>query len=112
MDIGNELKAIYNSLNINPKNICAIGVFQQDNLIAYSINEILNSNYAIAHFYKAVMYNGLFDYLMEESSKFLLKFGSKSFNFEQDLGIQGLRKSKLSFKPSSFLKKYTVILKK
>jgi len=29
-------------------------------------------------------------------------------NYQQDLGIEGLRKSKTAFRPVHFLKKYTV----
>jgi hypothetical protein len=37
--------------------------------------------------------------------------GAMCFNYEQDLGIEGIRAHKMMLKPNRFLKKYTVSLK-
>lgn len=107
-DIRNELTAIDRFLNMNLANFHTVGIFSNNELVAYSINEICKNNFAIGHFYKVKKYNGVFSYLMKKSASFLSDFNIKSINFEQDLGIEGLRRSKKSYKPIDFLKKYII----
>ncbi len=107
-DIKNELLAIDRFLNMNSEKLHAIGVFSGEELIAYSVNEICSNQCAIGHFYKSKRHNGDFSYLMKKSAQFLSQCNIKYLNFEQDLGIEGLRKSKNSYNPVNFLKKYLV----
>lgn len=89
-----------------------VGVFVDDQLIAFSINQILNNGYAINLFEKGdVAYQGIFQYLRQVTAKYLKEKGCEFLNHEQDLGISGLRKSKMSYHPKFFLKKYTISLK-
>jgi hypothetical protein len=79
--------------------------------IAFSINEKLSDDYALCHFEKALpeYHRGnIYTYLSQEVAKALLAFGCVKVNWEQDLGLEGLRKSKSSYYPSMYLKKYTV----
>jgi hypothetical protein len=48
---------------------------------------------------------------MDEAAKDLLFNGVEIMNFEQDLGIPGLRASKMLYSPVGFRKKHTVVLK-
>lgn len=45
------------------------------------------------------------EFLKDEAGRF------RYVNMEQDLGIPGLRKSKLSYHPCAMIRKYTVTLK-
>ena len=76
----------------------------------FSIHEIINDIFAISHFHKTVSsYDDNIDVFMNSAAaKDLLAAGCSYDNWEQDLGIPTLRKSKLSYKPVRFLKKYIV----
>ncbi len=108
----NELKAIQRLLNdAQHFNLQVLGVYMDDTLVAYSIYEIAD-RYAIGHFEKALKtHPGLYDYLKHQTAMNLHRQGVKYINYEQDLGIEGLRKTKLLLHPEHFLKKYTVSYK-
>lgn len=90
-------------------NLVSIGLFTKNKLVAFSINEVLHDNYAIIHFEKAdTSFIGIFQYLKQQTAIHLEKLGCKYINYEQDLGIPGLRKSKEQWNPVRFLKKYTI----
>lgn len=105
-----ELLAIKNLLNLQIKNnLVCYGLYIENNLIAFSIVEILPNNYCNIHFEKTNSdYKGIGDYLTLQIAKDMLKQGITYQNVEQDLGIEGLRRSKLSYNPETFLKKYKV----
>lgn len=80
-------------------------------VVAFSINEKINSHYAICHFEKALpaYHKGnIYTYLSQQVARELLGLGCTHVNWEQDLGLPGLRKSKESYGPDVFLKKYDV----
>lgn len=78
-------------------------------IIAFSLNEIFNKEYALAHFRKGnIQFPGVYRVLEQEVNKLLSLLGIKYLNFEQDLGIENLRTVKLAWRPKHFLKKYTV----
>jgi uncharacterized protein len=80
-------------------------------VIAFSINEKLHDGYALCHFEKALPeyhQGNIYTYLSQQTAQKLLDYECKHVNWEQDLGLQGLRKSKLSYHPSDFLKKYFI----
>ncbi len=84
----------------------------EDKIIGCSIQEILSSDYAIAHLEKAShvpAYTPTF--LAYKAAEKLLDYECKYLNWEQDLGIERLKKSKLAYRPEFFLKKYTVTSK-
>jgi len=79
--------------------------------VAFSINEVLSSRFAICHFEKALpVHEQIYSLIANQAAKYLVGEGCLYLNWEQDLGLPGLRKSKLSFQPARFLKKYTVSL--
>ncbi|MFA6982105.1 MAG: phosphatidylglycerol lysyltransferase domain-containing protein [Patescibacteria group bacterium] len=89
--------------------LIALGVFLEEELLAFSVNEVVDSDVAIAHFRKCnIKYPGIFQLLEYESAKELSRRGCKFLNYEQDLGIEGLRKAKDSWRPIEFLKKHTI----
>lgn len=80
-------------------------------MVAYTIAEPLSKDVMVIHFEKGnTDYKGAYQAV---NQMFLEHFGQnfKIANREQDLGDPGLRKAKLSYIPSDFLKKYRVILK-
>lgn len=110
--IKNELLATESFFKSKIKNIFIIGIFEDKRLIGYSVFETLPDKYSICHFCKAdTHFNGIYDYLMRESTKILKNLGYSFLNYEQDLGIPGLRYAKTSFRPE-FFKKFIVSFKK
>lgn len=81
-------------------------------LIGFGIDEILEDKQAISHFIKAdTSYPGVYEYMNKKIAECLLKNGAQFWNWEQNLGIDGLRKIKESYRPVEMLKKYRVSLK-
>ncbi len=75
----------------------------------FTIHEILNQNYAICHYHKTLTSYANSDvYLTSVAAQDLLQRGCHYVNWEQDLGIKGLRQSKLSYSHVRFLKKYII----
>ena len=86
-------------------------VFIKEEMIGFSIDEKLHSGYTISHFTKAdILYTGVYDFLNRELARYLLKNKKTLWNWEQDLGLMSIRKSKMSYRPTNFLKKYKVSL--
>ena len=84
------------------------GIYVDGALEAFSIGEKLKPNMALIHIEKAnPEIRGLYPYI---NQKFLVdEFPDVEFvNREEDLGIEGLRKAKLSYHPVRFAEKYTV----
>ena len=106
----NEFKAFKRFLQITDTNMGVISLYLKDSLIGFSMYEIISGEYAISHFIKANTkeYNSVYDILNWEEAKILDSKGVKYYNWEQDLGIQGLKFSKEKYKPSFYFKKYIV----
>ena len=110
-EIKNEHIAIKRLL----KNVHKLGlfiiIFRLDNqIIGFSVNEDLRNNYALCHFEKAIIvHDNVYSFMVREVSQELVKRGCKLVNWEQDLGLEGLKKSKLSYKPVYMLNKYTIL---
>ena len=113
-DVDNELLAIKKILEFSKDlKLFCIGLYIDNKMVAFSINEVLSDGYAMNLFEKAdTTYQGIFPYLRQITSIYLLELGSKFLSHEQDLGVEGLRKSKMSYNPNFFLKKYTVAHKR
>jgi uncharacterized protein len=81
--------------------------------VAFSINEIIDEENAICHFEKATpAHEQLSSLVASQAAIDLLGFGCSNVNWEQDLGLEGMRKSKMAYQPTTFLKKYTIELAK
>lgn len=78
---------------------------------AVTIGEQLNSDTFCVHIEKAnTLYNGIYAGI---NNCFAREFASELtyINREEDLGLKGLRKSKLSYHPAFLLNKYTITFK-
>jgi len=108
-----EYEALERILKVNQKNVKVLSIYVNNILEGFTICEILSPSYAISHFAKAnkTCHRAIGDLLNFEEAKMLNALGIKYLNWEQDLGMLGLRKSKEKYKPSFFLKKFTISYK-
>ncbi len=85
-------------------------IYVNDELAAFSINELVGNRFAICHFEKALrhIHEELPSLIAHQAALDLLAAGCTQVNWEPDLGIAGLRQSKMAFHPDHFLKKYLV----
>lgn len=80
-------------------------------IAAFTIGEGINSDTFCVHIEKAdTQYSGIYAGINNLFARSAAS-GYKYINREEDLGIEGLRKSKLSYRPAFLLDKYTVIFK-
>ncbi|MCE9619067.1 MAG: phosphatidylglycerol lysyltransferase domain-containing protein [Planctomycetes bacterium] len=90
-------------------NYLTIGITVDSELIAFCTSILLPGGHANGLFEKVdTAYHGIHSLLRSEVAKYLRWKGFTYFNYEQDLGIEGLRQSKMSFNPVMFLKKYKI----
>lgn len=91
-------------------NLVTVGVFVGGELVALFINELIDSEYVLAHMMKAdtSVAASVYAFLMKKNAEVLSSFNRKFFNYEQDLGLDNLRIAKSRFNPAFFLKKYTL----
>jgi hypothetical protein len=108
-ETADELTAIQRLMANAPNfDLHTLGIYVDDIMVAFSIYE-KRGDYAVGHFEKAVKtHSGLYAHLKHSTAHNLHQQTVKYINYEQDLGIEGLRKSKLLLHPESFLKKFTV----
>ncbi len=111
-EISIELEAITRLLNNHDKfDIKTIGVFINNRLRGFSVYELIHDNHGVVHYEKAdINFEGIFYYLKQEVAKEMRKHGATHINYEQDLGLEGLRNSKSMLNPVHFLKKYSLCL--
>jgi uncharacterized protein len=88
-------------------NLVSVGVFLDDELIAFCVDELKDSEYAVSHIAKAdPLFLGAYTFLMKKSAEILYSNGKRYLDYEQDLGIPNMRLAKSLFQPCFFLKKY------
>jgi hypothetical protein len=81
--------------------------------VAFSIYEHLNPSTCVVHFEKALReYKGLYQLVNRETAKKIFSKGCKNINREEDLGIEGLRKAKLSYHPIELCPAHALVFKK
>lgn len=87
-------------------------VLVDNNIVGFSVDEVLVDGYAISHFIKAdVSYKGIYEFMNEKIAEKLHERGIVYWNWEQDLGVECLKLNKLSYHPVDLLKKYKVTLR-
>ncbi len=110
--LNNERKAVKEMIaNFSEFNLMAGAIEINGAILAVTISQRLNPNTIVMHILKAdPNMPGLYQVMMNE----FLKRYSGNFeyvNLEQDLGIEGLRKSKRSYHPVKMINKYTITRK-
>lgn len=77
-----------------------------DEIVAFSLGEVLNPETIVIHIEKAnISYHGAYQVI----NQLFLKYEWSHYRFvnrEEDLGIEGLRKAKLSYQPCHLIDKY------
>lgn len=82
-------------------------VFVDEKPVAMTVASSLNSKIMDIHFEKAIMpyaFEGAYSFINREFAK---TQNTLFFNREEDLGISGLRKAKMSYYPTEILKKWS-----
>jgi uncharacterized protein len=81
--------------------------------VAFSVYEHLNPSTCVVHFEKAIRdYKGLYQLVNRETAKKIVSKGCQNINREEDLGIEGLRKAKLSYRPIKLCTSDSLVFKK
>lgn len=104
------IKQILETLDAQ-ENLLLTCAFIQDELMGFSIDELLPGKFVLSHYFKTTPdIQGLSEYLNREVANNLLERGNEIWNWEQDLGIDSLRTMKESHRPVGKQKKYTIAL--
>lgn len=102
------IEKLFKNYDIISDRLKIAGIYIDNKLEAFTMGELLNDNMALIHIEKAnPEIRGLYPYINQQ---FLVhEFPDVEFvNREEDMGIEGLRKAKLSYHPCKFVEKYTV----
>ncbi len=104
-----EQYAIYTYFtNFEYLGLCGAVLYYEGKLCGFTIGERLNSDTFVVHIEKAdADIQGAYPMLCSQFARFNAG-GYKYINREEDLGIEGLRRSKLSYHPAFMQEKYTV----
>lgn len=110
-DIKNENKAIVRILEkANHFELESYEILIDGEIVGFSINEVLPDRYANCHFQKCLLsYANIDVFLTNFVAKKLLEAGCLYSNWEQDLGVEGLKGLKQSYRPIKMLEKYQII---
>ncbi|MFH1170725.1 MAG: phosphatidylglycerol lysyltransferase domain-containing protein [Candidatus Vogelbacteria bacterium] len=111
LEVKNELSALERLFDSGcfSNHLCT-GVFVDSELISFCLSEPLNNDFSSIHFCKAdtSISSGTYAHVLQENANKLSTKNLKFVNIEQDLGIENMRKWKMSHGDHMFLKKYTV----
>ncbi len=111
LEVRNELLAIERLIlgKCAKDHICT-GVFIEKELVSFCISQPLSNGYSTIHFCKAdtSLDSGTYAHVLKENATALQQNGHQLINIEQDLGIESMRKWKMSHGDYIFLKKYKV----
>ncbi len=112
-ETGPEFNAIESLLDlaqeIDLNHLVVPGVYVGDQLVGFSVNEILPDGYALGHFAKAdYRYEGVYPFMLREVARELRQAGVTYLNIEADLGDGGLEVSKRLSNPAGRLRKYVI----
>jgi hypothetical protein len=104
-----ENEAIVEALKYhNELNLSGACVHKHDMIVGFAIGEKLNDNTFVEHFEKAdTNFKGIYQFVLREFCKSI----PNEFTFlnrEQDLGIVGLKKAKMSYNPVRMVEKFRI----
>lgn len=89
--------------------LLSVGIFDNEKMIAFALCEVSHNKYGVIHFEKSDnSFVGIFPFLKQHIAKIMQSNDLEFINYEQDLGIEGLRKAKKSYYPIHYLKKYSI----
>lgn len=105
----NEKKAILYSMDhFFDLKLSGISIIVNGNIKAIAVYEQINSDTAIVHYEKgSPYYDGIYKAVNQETAK-ILKKDYKYINRESDMGLTGLRKAKMSYRPHHLVKVYDI----
>jgi len=87
----------------------SVGLYLGEKIIGFTINELAGNGMAVGHIGVSDWnYKGSSKYIEHITAKMLSQKGCIYINYEQDMGIPGLRLSKSAYRPVFFLKKYKI----
>lgn len=106
----NELIALERLMNASHLlETVTFGFYVENKLVGFTVNEVIQSDFAMGHFGKAdPTFVGIYKYMEQETAKRLSALGCKFINNQQTLGISGLEFAKENWQPVSFLRKYRI----
>lgn len=107
-----EMKAIRFLLpNMDALGVMGGSIYIADKLVAFTIGEMVSEKTAVVHIEKAdASYMGLYAVINQQFATHALSKATY-INREEDMGIPGMRKAKLSYRPVRLIEKYDVILR-
>jgi hypothetical protein len=108
-EMRDELKALRSAFDHwDELNLIGIVVCVDHNLTAFTVGEIIDEEMAIIHFEKGdTSYHGIYSVINQLfCSQYLSDV--KYINRQEDAGVPGLRKAKLSYRPDMLVEKYRV----
>ena len=103
-----ENKALLIALeNYNKLNMIGLAIYIGNDLAGFVMGIKLNNDYVDEMIEKAdIKYKGIYKVLNSEFPKMCIEQNFKFVNFEEDLGVEGLRNMKKLYHPSHYIKKY------
>ena len=89
--------------------LISLGAFLNGRMEGFTINEVVHDHHYMGHFGKTNPdYTGLSVVLESETARIMVSLGCKYMNYQQDLGLDGLRRHKSSWHPTAHLRKFTL----
>ena len=90
--------------------LISLGAFIDGRLEGFTVNEIVHDNHYMGHFGKTNPdCTGLSVVLESETARIMATHGCTHMNYQQDLGLDGLKRYKHSWHPSAHLRKFILI---
>lgn len=106
----NELEAISRLLrHCRHFRLFSLGAFVDGQLEGFTVNEVVHDGHYMGHFGKTNPdRRGLAVVLESETAKYMQALGCTYMNYQQDMGLDGLKRHKASWHPIAHLRKYII----